>query len=133
MQYFFVVHTDNGNGHTVQYHAGIDGKPGQVKATDAATKFLEMVKAYEFDVHPDVAYSWKDFEKWVTNHSGYNNTVANDSHNPFTFVDVCVAKLTSKCMRPITVEKVTFEIPLSVHAATGTDKALFEKFKARPI
>ncbi|KAJ3252058.1 Fungalysin/Thermolysin Extracellular metalloproteinase 5 [Boothiomyces macroporosus] len=120
---------DDGKAHTVQYHEGVDGKPGQVKIIDAATKFLEMVKAYEFDVHPDVAYSWKDFEKWVMNHSGYNNTVSNQSHNQFTFVDVCVAKLTSKCMRPITVEKVASEIPLTVHPAAASDKALFEKFK----
>ncbi|KAJ3316918.1 hypothetical protein HDV06_002625 [Boothiomyces sp. JEL0866] len=88
-----------------------------------------MVKAYEFDVHPDVAYSWKDFEKWIMNHSGYNNTIATQSHNQFTFVDVCVARLTSKCMRPITVERAAFEIPLSVHPATAAEKALFEKFK----
>ncbi|KAI8892522.1 hypothetical protein BC833DRAFT_611440 [Globomyces pollinis-pini] len=131
-KFFFIVRTTDVKTYTIQYFdAPGDNKPGEIKITNGAAKFLEMVRALEFDTDPSVAYSWKDFENWLFKRTGYHETVVSKDHNQYSFVQLCVDRLTAKCARPLTVERVASLIPLNVHDPTSKDIEIFAAVRSK--
>jgi hypothetical protein len=127
-RFFFVVRVDT-KPFTVEYTDPVDEKPGFVKITPGAAKFHEMITSMEFEDDKELGYAFKDFENWLMKKSGYHNMPMSKTLNQYTFVPVCIEHLTKMCIRESSVERLSLEIPLTVHQPTADDIKMFQDEK----
>jgi hypothetical protein len=129
-RFFFVVRVDT-KPFTIEFTDPIDDKPGFVKITPGAAKFHEMITSMEFEDDNTIGYKFSDFENWLLKKSGYHNTCITEHHNQYSFVPVCIEHLTKHCIRNSSVERVSLEIPLTVHDPSEKQIEMFKNLKGK--